>query len=791
RIWVGLSPTVGEIGLTLLVTEPREGANIVQKIYTTGDGLPAGWVTDLYADENEFWIGTTRGLCLWQGEGASVCKTYNAKNDLCDYDIWAVTKDKDGNLWTGSKCGAKEWKRFGFTSYTEADGTGNPLVNSIFENRDGELFATFNDGAGRLISRFDGEKFQLVKPNFPDTVTYFGWGWQQTVLQDHLGEWWIPTGSGLYRFGNTKRFEDLARGTPLRVETGAKAPQVFRVFEDSRGDIWISTTGTPSELLRWDRRQNKWHDLTAELNLSPTQLISMFVETNAGDLWIGSGNDEQPDATALIRYRADQFRVFTEKDGVPAGWIRDLFIDHAGRLWIANAAVGLLRADQLDGDTLDFVSYTTKQGLSSAYVACITEDEFGRIYAGTGRGVDRLTPESGQIETFTTADGLPASHSEIAYRDKNNGLWFGTANGLARFTPGPVRPRVPPNALITGVRVAGVSQPISVLGEDHPQRLELAADKNQVSVDFLGLGASLGEKLSYEYRLSGADWTPTIERTVNFSNLRSGDYTFEFRAITGDRIYSEPAVISFYIATPIWKRWWVITSAFALAILAVYLFYKNRFSHLIEMERMRTRIATDLHDDIGANLTRISLLSEVAKQSTTNGNDHLLGSIAGIARESVASMNDIVWAISPEHDSLLDLTRRMRQHADEIFTLRDIELDLNAPADDAGMKLSVGVRRDVLLIFKEAVNNAARHSGCSRVHIDFGCEHYVLTLTVVDNGGGFDPAITDGDGHGLRSMMRRARSLGGELTIDSRPANGTSIRLILPLAKDGRDRLRE
>ena len=136
------------------------------------------------------------------------------------------------------------------------------------------------------------------------------------------------------------------------------------------------------------------------------------------------------------------------------------------------------------------------------------------------------------------------------------------------------------------------------------------------------------------------------------------------------------------------------------------MFYRYRLSRLLEMERMRTRIATDLHDDIGANLTRISLLSEVANQQIkSNGsNENLLPSIADIARESVASMNDIVWAISPEHDRLLDLTRRMRQHAEEVFSFRDVDLDFNAPASD--LKLSVGVRRDVLLIFKEAVNNA-------------------------------------------------------------------------------------
>ncbi|MEK7723115.1 MAG: ATP-binding protein, partial [Acidobacteriota bacterium] len=185
-----------------------------------------------------------------------------------------------------------------------------------------------------------------------------------------------------------------------------------------------------------------------------------------------------------------------------------------------------------------------------------------------------------------------------------------------------------------------------------------------------------------------------------------------------------------------------------------------------------------LHDDIGANLTRISLLSEVAKQKAENGNGQMLSSIADIARESVASMNDIVWAIAPEHDSLLDLTRRMRQHSEEVFALRDIDLDFNATVSD--LKLSVGLRRDLLLIFKEAVSNAAKHSACTKVWIDFKVENSLLKLQIKDNGKGFNSTETY-DGQGLRSMSRRAESLGGNLTIDS--GEGTSIKFEINRSK--------
>ena len=143
-------------------------------------------------------------------------------------------------------------------------------------------------------------------------------------------------------------------------------------------------------------------------------------------------------------------------------------------------------------------------------------------------------------------------------------------------------------------------------------------------------------------------------------------------------------------------------------------------------------------------------------------------------------MSDIVWAINPARDSLLDFTRRMRQHADEVFTLRGIELRFNAPGAHDGLKLGVDVRRDLLLIFKEAVNNSARHSRCSRVEIDLHVEGSRLLLIVVDNGVGFDPSL-ESDGQGVMSMTGRARRLKGVLEINSRSGLGTTVRLTLPM----------
>lgn len=766
--------------------DAESNGNPFKKCYTTGDGLGSNWIRDiLQTKDGQIWLATTPGLCRFQTDNpASVCKTYKAQNDLCD-DITALAEDREGNLWLGSPCGVKKIARYGFTTYQMSDeNSGEYHVNSILEDSMGELFiSTFNNE--NAVGRFDDDKFSFVKPRLPAYVNYHGWGWQQTVLHDSKGAWWIPTGYGVFRSPDNTNFENLADAPLIRQETGAKGTEVFRLFEDSRGDIWMMTTNSANELFRWERATDVWHDYTREVGFSDYRVGSAIVEDSHGNVWFGATSDHQN--SALIRYRDGEFLVLDQSAGAPTGWIQDLFLDSRGRLWIASDTDGVWRVNETDAEKLEFVKYTILNGLTSNSTASVTEDQYGRIYIGTWRGIDRLTPDTGQIENFTTADGLPAGFVESSFRDRKNNLWFATDRGLTRFVPEPVRTRQPPTILITGWRVNGEPQSVSILGEAEIPTLDLTSDQRQITIDFLGLGESLGEKIKYEYRFGDADWMPTGERVLNFANLAAGEYKFEVRAQTADETYSlSPASVSFKIAAPIWQRWWFI-ALLALAFgLVIYLIYKNRLRRFLELEKVRTRIATDLHDDIGANLTRISLLSEVAKQKSDNGNEQMLSSIAEIARESVASMNDIVWAIAPEHDGLSDLTIRMRRHAEEIFALRDIDLEFNAPTANAGVQLSVGSRRDLLLIFKEAVSNAAKHSDCSKVAIDFSLKNSFLRLRIEDDGRGFD-ANEIFDGQGLRSMTRRAQSLGGDLTIVS--SDGTIVKFEMNLRKNSELRL--
>jgi two-component sensor histidine kinase len=446
---------------------------------------------------------------------------------------------------------------------------------------------------------------------------------------------------------------------------------------------------------------------------------------------------------------------------------------------------GLIRIDRPADERPVFVRYTTAQGLSSNEVTAVVDDTAGRIYAATGRGLDRLDPATGRIRTYRKGESLPIGEIGAAIRDRTGVLWFSYGAGVIRIVPADDPPSDSPAVFISSVRVAGQPQHISALGQAELQYFELPWNRNSLEVDFGAPGFGPADGLRYQIKLegSGSDWSsPSEQRRVMYANLAPGRYRFLARTVNSDGATSDAAAgFAFTVLPPIWQRSWFRTAA-ALAIFGLaYWFYRYRVSRLLEVATMRTRIATDLHDDIGANLTRIAVLSEVVRQrghADTDADNHL-ASIATVARESVSAMSDIVWAISPGRDGLNDLTRRMREHAEEVFAANDTELTFTAPAIAGDLRLSVDTRRDIYLIFKESINNAARHARCSRVHVRFQSDGTGLVLSVEDDGTGFD-VEGDDQGNGLASMRRRAERLGAKFDIRSRPADGTTVRLEIP-----------
>ena len=762
--------------------------------YTIADGLASDSVAGgIYQSaDGRIWIGTDGGLTVFT-DGRF--RSYTTAQGLSSRSIWREVEDRDGNLWLASATGAMKITWSGFTTFGKADGLSNAKVTSVFENQRGELCETGVEGEP-FINRFDGQRFTAVRPQVPGEIKAAGWGWNQITFQDHTGEWWLPTFYGLYRFPRVMSLEQLAHTRPKAFynQQHGELPgsDVFRLFEDSRGDIWISIAGAVHNVVRWERATESVHVYSEAEGLPTYSPPTAYAEDAAGNLWLGFYEG------GLARYRDGRFRLFTQSDGVPVGLVRALFLDHTGRLWVAIGQGGVIRLDDPKAEHPRFVTYTTADGLSSNGVSCITEDKLGRMYFGTGRGLDQLDLQTKRIRHYTRADGLVSNAVTVAFRDRQGALWFGTDLGLSRLIPGPEPPRQQPPVWISGLRIAGISQTISALGETEVAGLDLNPNQNQLSIDFVGLGFAAGEELKYQYKLVGAneEWSaPSNQRTINYASLSPGRYQFQVRAVTADGINSvSPATISFTILPPFWQRWWFITLAGLVLGLIAATIIRNRVARLIELERVRTRIAADLHDDIGSGLSRIAILSEVARhQMPANAAaDDPLSVIAGASRDLVDSMSDIVWAINPNKDQLSDLVQRMRRFASDLFTARQIEFTFAAPGEAQTLKIGADLRRQVFLIFKEAVNNIARHAACTAAEIEMRVENRWLLMKVVDDGPGFDTTQLS-EGQGLASMRARAKSLGGELQIISNHENGTSVLLKVPLTtkashRDGRGR---
>jgi ligand-binding sensor domain-containing protein/signal transduction histidine kinase len=742
-------------------------------------------VRDVHASpDGELWFAQNNGLGHFDGQRFRV---YSIDHGITGDALNTITPDADGSLWLGTDTnGASRLDRRGFATYSIENREQRGWVTAISEDRQGTLYAM--DGQSGAINFFERNQFVPVRPNLPPSVAWASHGVARLAIEDHLGDWWVPTAEGLYRFSGVDHVRQLAHVRPRAVYTtrdGLTGDRVYQAFEDSRGDIWLGTNSSGHDVLtRWQRETGSFRRYSTADGLRTATGVhgaaaGAFAEDAAGNVWIGFAGG------GLARFASGAFTFFTAADGVAAGELRHLFVDSRGRLWVGSQTRGVSRADDPATARPRFQTYTVRDGLASDSVRSISEDRWGRIHLGTARGVDRLDPETGRIRHFTTADGLSNNEVESAYRDRHGALWFGTLNGVSRFVPQLEGPAQPPGILIDGLRIAGAVFPLPELGVSAITTPALAARENSLQIDVLSLGARIGGNRRYQYRLDGADgeWSdPTSTRTIFYSNLAPGRYRFTVRAIDADhQVSAIPAAVSFHILPPTWQRWWFLAAAFLSLGAGAHALHRYRVRRLLELERVRMRIATDLHDDIGSSLSQIAILSEVVRQRVGDREEWVsepLSRITGASAELMDTMSDIVWAIDPRKDHLSDLTQRMRRFASDVFTACNIAFEFHAPGRARDIELGADVRRQVFLIFKESVNNIVRHSRCTRAAVEFHASREHITLRITDNGTGFDIS-RDGDGHGLANMRKRTQELGGTLQVASTAADGTSVTLLV------------
>jgi ligand-binding sensor domain-containing protein/two-component sensor histidine kinase len=788
RLWVA---TRG--GGFFALRQDGRGQLSMRPAYLHASGLPSDWIFQLFESaDGHIWAATNAGVVevVESGETRTI-RTYTTDQGLSYYEITAVNEDSAGNIWLGTNTvGVMKIARNGFITYGSAEDVAG--INGLFEDDRGVICFRGSPPPDRSLpgptdsrTRFGCLANGRAEWFYPALLTSPGWVVEHVTLHSRTGEWWIGTADGIYRIAGGRDFPGISSSRVIAHYTerdGLPGRQIFRMFEDSRGDVWVSTISSVSSgLTRWERATGRWTSV-ADLPDFPAlrdELARSFAEDGRGAIWIGFNS-------ALVRVTPAGVKSFGAPDGLPPGAIVEMIADHTGQIWFASSQSGLIRINHAGDANLRFKTYTTLDGLSSNAAQVLVEDLAGRIYVGTGRALDRLDPVTARIKHYTTADGLAPGLFRTAYRDREGTLWFGMTGGLSKLVPVADPPGVPPPVIVTGLIVGGERQAVSPLGETALTLPNLQPSQAQVQIDFAGLEFAPGETLRYRFRLDPqTGWSqPVDQRSVNYAGLRPGSYRFLVQAVTSSGLEStQPAAVTFVVLRPIWQRWWFVSGAGLFLAGIVLGVHRYRMKRLLDLADLRTRIALDLHDDIGANLTRIAILSEVARQRSPaeTSPDDPVGAISRISRESVAAMSDIVWAINPQRDHLVDLVRRMRHHLEETSRAHGITVQFDAPGADEDMRLDSGLRRDLFLIFKEALNNASRHARSSHVSVALHVDRATLALEITDDGDGFEPSPSR-EGQGLLSMRHRAERLGGTFQVQSGRGSGTIIRVHAPLA---------
>ncbi len=306
---------------------------------------------------------------------------------------------------------------------------------------------------------------------------------------------------------------------------------------------------------------------------------------------------------------------------------------------------------------------------------------------------------------------------------------------------------------------------------------------NYLKIEFTGIHLPHPENVFYRYRLSSVDqdWVQSQRQYVQYTSLTPGRYKFEISANLPNGSHSPVQVWQFTITPPFWRTWWFLALSILVVGGSVGLIILFRVRQLLALERLRTRIAADLHDDIGAGLTEISIVSSLIPHKLPTPESQKIepdvDRIAETSQRLISSMSDIVWLVNPKLDSLFDLLAKLGESNSEMLAESGIRFeDVNLDSLKK-VKLRMEYRRQLLMIFKEAISNAIKYSEANHIRLEASFSRGYLSIILTDNGTGFEPANNKprGGGNGLVNMQSRAHTLGGNLSIESAPGKGTKI----------------
>jgi len=642
----------------------------------------------------------------------------------------------------------------------------------------------------------EGSGLFHILPGQPKPVTessglksLFVW----SLLAEHDGRLWVGTwGGGLFQ-GTNGSFEPASHWN-LSVQGWA----VSAILRDRTGVLWV---GTNTGLWRW--LGDDW-SMVREPDGSPVMLVRGLAEDAEGRIWLATNGH------GLKYYNRDHVYSLGPADGVRARFISAVHCDKAGMIWVGTSGMGLYRLHKGQWIHLDHLN-----GLPADDIFHIAEDQKGKFWFTSPVGVFSVSRNEledtadGRLQQvhpliLDRVDGMPSSYcsrgtQSAACMNPDGRFLVPTALGLAVIPTDQIvtcTDRVP-----VAITAASIDDRVIAPSPDHS--ILAPAGTRRIAVEFAAPSFSNPERIHFRYQLLGLDnrWIDLGTRhSVLFSHLPPGDYTLRVMASNPDMVWNPvPATLTLRVDPYFWEtEWFRIGSLMLLVLLVgltVWYFVHRRIRLRLEqleaqqaIEQERRRIARDIHDELGASLTQIMMMSQAYASPVEGPDATLLPRIHSVACEITKSMDELVWAVNPTHDTIESFAAYGARVAQELVSASGLRLRLNIPNQLPEVSLSAGMRHHLLLFLKEAINNALRHARAGEVSLTLAVANSCLCLEISDDGQGFaqnalpeaNPAKRQG-GHGLPNLSRRAQEMGGGLEISSAPQRGTTLRLTVPL----------
>lgn len=690
-----------------------------------------------------------------------------------------ISEDAHGNIWVATGNGLMCFSEKAGKSYNLQAITGSNIIRNLIQPHHQPLFV--NDGSLMSYVHFNGnfEKKVLVLKGaepLPKNELII----DRYTIDNEGTLWYILRGLVLARQNGNNIYVE----NKTFYHLGNEAWDV--IFDTYRNQLLISVKGkkVPCAFIN-----NKFNELAISGNKPKNGNITRLHQSINGNILFATSTGD-----VYSINKKNQCRLLFNKEAA----VLNFYNGNADDVWIIFQGKGIINYRWVK-DSLQFHTAITKlSGLTTESIQAMCIDNNQRIWLCSNHEIfvySKNNENHSPTNNYTLTghfDAFNLEHSD-GYNAKltkdNKGLiWFFAERSLVCFNPDNINfKRSPPTIQIEKIELNLKSSQKenyqAVFGSifNVPQNLTLPYSNNTLGIYFKGIYSTGSSGIKYTYILEGVtkDWsTPSKNDYVSFIKLPPGKYIFKVKAKLPNSSWSQPAAFVFTIKKPFWLTIWFLTLCISGITAILFFLLRYRMNQKIKLFEIRSRISQDLHDDIGASLSGISLLTQMAntqidEKKTTLITDYLL-KIKNHTQDVMEKLSDMVWLINPQNETIEKLLLRIKNYSTPIAVSLDIQMHFLT--ENHTSNLSISERRVVYNISKEAINNAFKYASCKHIFYTFSVTEKKCTLIIKDDGIGFI-AETEQQGNGIKNMQAQALEIKAKLNITSTPGQGTVIEL--------------